>query len=142
MSWSIEHIQKLADSGKIRGFKVIGAKAADNGRTKLPVKRKGKIPGIDFIRCVLESQKIDFVEEWQFAPPRKFRFDFAIVALKVGIEYEGLVATGKKGGHQTKQGYTSNTEKYNLATSLGWKMLRYTALNYKNFESDLKAMMK
>jgi len=82
--------------------------------------------------------------ELKFSPDRKFKFDYAIASLtgneiRIGIEYEGLMS--EKSGHTTVIGYTSNTEKYNLACILGWKVLRYTALNYKNLESDLKALI-
>lgn len=71
---------------------------------------------------------------------RKFRFDYALDAAKIAIEYEGLMS--EKSGHTTITGYTSNCEKYNLACILGWKVLRYTALNYKQLENDLKELLK
>ncbi len=78
-----------------------------------------------------------FVTEFEFSEKRKFRFDIALPGYLLAIEYEGLVATGKKGGHQTKSGYSKNCEKYNIAGLHGWTLLRYTCRNYKNFESDL-----
>ena len=89
--------------------------------------------GLKYIKQWLASQGIDYVTEWQFAKPRKWRFDVAILPFKVAIEYEGLVANGK-GGHQTKRGFTANTEKYNKAAEMGWTLYRYTALNYKDIE--------
>lgn len=86
-------------------------------------------------------------EELKFDIVRKFKFDFAIVVseagknpLKIAIEYEGLMS--EKSGHTTITGYTSNCEKYNLACVLGWKVLRYTALNYKDLERDLNKLLK
>ena len=85
-------------------------------------------------------------EELKFDSVRKFKFDFAIVIpqedkqpIEIGIEYEGLMS--EKSGHTTVAGYTSNCEKYNLATCLGWRMLRYTALNYKELENDLRKLL-
>lgn len=73
---------------------------------------------------------------------RKFKFDFAVIPgmyrIKIAIEYEGLMS--EKSGHTTVTGYTSNCDKYNLACILGWKVLRYTALNYKNLECDLREL--
>lgn len=66
-----------------------------------------------------------------YAKPRMFRFDFAIVDKMIAIEYEGI--NGGKSRHTTLTGYTKDTEKYNLAQQLGWKVYRYTALNYKDF---------
>lgn len=84
--------------------------------------------------------QMGFVKEYQFSPPRKFRFDYCNVDKKLAIEYEGLVATNKKGGHQTKIGYSSNCEKYNLAVKQGWRVLRYTALNFQDVFKDLEEL--
>lgn len=73
--------------------------------------------------------------EYQFHPARKFRNDFAIPALKVAIEYEGLIS--QKSRHTTIKGYSSDTEKYNLQQSTGWKVFRVTALNYKSIIQTL-----
>jgi hypothetical protein len=87
------------------------------------------------------------VQEHKFSEERKFKFDFALPKEKIAIEYEGLgLRTDKSGGvdksgHTSPTGYTSNCEKYNLATVLGWKLLRYTALNYKDLERDLKLLL-
>lgn len=84
--------------------------------------------------------------ELKFSDDRKFKFDYAIIIpgmvdhdIKCAIEYEGLMS--EKSGHTTVTGYTSNCQKYNLATCLGWKLLRYTALNHKDLESDLKKLL-
>ena len=118
---------------------------------------KGKVPGKEHIpkpmpegllfivnHLLYQKPKIHFVRELQFAKDlgKKYRFDIAIYEKMVAIEYEGLVATGKKGAHQTKKGYTNNTGKYNLAQSLGWKVYRYTYLNYRNFTEDLKKIIR
>jgi hypothetical protein len=77
----------------------------------------------------------DYVTELQFDEVRKFRFDWAIPSLKIGIEYEGIMST--KSRHTTISGYSKDIEKYNLAITLGWRVLRYTAKNYKDLETDL-----
>jgi hypothetical protein len=76
--------------------------------------------------------------EFFFHPERQWRFDWAIPSMKVGIEYEGLMS--KKSRHTTIKGFTGDTEKYNAAASLGWKVYRYTALNYGNLSKDLKKL--
>ncbi|WP_341215751.1 hypothetical protein [uncultured Wocania sp.] len=81
----------------------------------------------------------NYVEELEFSEERKFRFDWALPYAKIAIEYEGLFS--KKSGHTTPSGYTQDCEKYNIAQMEGWKVLRYTALNYKNLEKDLKKML-
>ena len=82
--------------------------------------------------------------EFKFSA-RKYKFDFAIPSIRLAVEYEGLGFRRDKkvdkSGHTTVTGYTSNCSKYNLAVVLGWRVLRYTALNYKNLKSDLKAVI-
>jgi hypothetical protein len=74
---------------------------------------------------------------------RKFRFDIAIPALKVAIEYEGIMTIkgGTKSRHTTNVGYSTDCEKYNLATVEGWRVLRYTALNYNNVYQDIHTII-
>lgn len=76
-----------------------------------------------------EEKGYELKKELQFAKPRKFRFDFAIPELMIAIEYDGL--NSEKSGHTTLVGFTSDTEKINLAISLGWKVLRFTCINYQ-----------
>lgn len=65
------------------------------------------------------------VREYRFAPPRRFRFDFAFVDQKVAIEIEG--GTWSQGRHSRGSGMSKDAEKYNLATEYGWSVLRYTS---------------
>lgn len=79
------------------------------------------------------------VKECQFHSKRKFRFDYCLPAYMLAVEYEGLMS--KKSRHTTATGFSMDTTKYNAAQSLGWTVLRYTALTYLNFEADLIAFM-
>lgn len=88
--------------------------------------REGKIP--------------EYVEELVFDDVRKFRFDWAITSLKIAIEYEGIFSN--KSRHTTISGYTEDCEKYNLAIANGWRVLRYTAINYTNLQKDLNCLVK
>lgn len=66
------------------------------------------------------------VSELMFATEvgRKWRFDFAIPESKLAIEIEGGVwITGR---HNRASGYLKDMEKYNTATVLGWRILRFT----------------
>lgn len=87
-----------------------------------------------------EGKIKDFVEEHVFSTTRNFRFDWALPYLKLAVEYEGVFS--KKSRHTTVNGFTMDCEKYNLAQLEGWKVLRYTALNYTDFENDLKKILK
>jgi hypothetical protein len=91
------------------------------------------------IEWVLAGLNLPFVKEFKFLTDRKFRFDYALPHRKVAIEYEGI--NSKKSRHTTLVGYTNDTSKYNLATIHGWKVLHYTALNYKDVESDLRQLL-
>ena len=59
-----------------------------------------------------------------FFPGRRWRIDFAIIDLKIGIEIEGGVWSG--GAHTRGKGFIEDMEKYNAAVTLGWVILRFT----------------
>lgn len=88
----------------------------------------------------LKSLNIKFKTEYKFLPDRKFRFDFAIPDKKIAIEYEGLFSN--KSRHTTVIGYSNDAEKYNAATIRGWRVLRYTAINYWKLSEDIEALLK
>ena len=87
------------------------------------------------IEMVLKHGGYDYVKELKFHPSRKWRFDFAIESLRIAIEYEGIMS--EKSRHTTITGMSRDCDKYNAAQLLGWKVLRFTAINYKNLASIL-----
>ena len=62
--------------------------------------------------------------EYRFAPGRRFRFDFCWPERFLACEVEG--GTWVHGRHTTGAGFEKDAEKYNLATILGWRVLRVT----------------
>jgi hypothetical protein len=72
------------------------------------------------------------LEEHQFHPTRKWRFDFAIPSIKLAIEYNGHGSTGGGhiGRHATITGMSGDCEKLNEAQRLGWRVLQFTALHF------------
>lgn len=83
----------------------------------------------------LIMKSFDGIElEYKFHPTRRFKFDFAIPEKKIAIEYEGISG---KSRHTSITGYTRDCEKYNIATGMGWRVFRYTALNYSQVVDDL-----
>ena len=60
--------------------------------------------------------------EHRFHPTRKWRFDFAWPEFLVALEIEG--GLWSKGRHVNPQGFISDCEKYNEASSLGWAVIR------------------
>lgn len=84
-------------------------------------------------KCQLfaKSKGLPCAAEYRFHPIRKWRFDLAIVPLKIAIEYEGI-AGSKWSRHTSLTGYTGDADKYNEAQLHGWIVLRFTALNCKD----------
>lgn len=80
----------------------------------------------------------DAVAEYQFCPVRKFRSDVYVPSLNLLIEYEGI--NSAKSGHTTALGYTKDCQKYNIGSLMGFRLLRYTALNKTDLERDLEAL--
>jgi len=62
--------------------------------------------------------------EYEFAPGRKWKFDFAWPELMVAMEVEG--GTWVNGRHSRGRGYESDVDKYNAAQIAGWSVLRAT----------------
>lgn len=99
--------------------------------------------------AVLQSQGIPRpVEEYRFAPPRRWRFDFAWPDERVYLEIEGgLTQVGQRCpvcgrtarvGHASIRRALSDLEKYNAATLAGWSGLRVTpSMHCRQAELDL-----
>lgn len=88
-----------------------------------------------FIRIAIKEVFGAFEEEYKFSD-RKYKFDYCIPEHKWAIEYEGIQSS--KSRHTSITGYSKDCEKYNLAQILGWRVLRYTTLNYMQLYDDLK----
>lgn len=134
MTWNKSHIEKLKKAGKIKSVTI----PPEPKKKSIIPKPIGKYKL--HIISVLEASGWNYESEFVFSQERKFRFDWAVPQILVAIEYEGIFS--EKSGHTTLSGYKKDVEKYNLATKLGWKILRYTADNYLDFENDLKIMQK
>ena len=74
--------------------------------------------------------------EHRFAPPRRWRFDFAWPALMVAAEAEG--GTWVDGRHTTGSGFRADCEKYNAAVELGWRVLRFTGAEIEDGSAVLQ----
>lgn len=62
--------------------------------------------------------------EFRFAPPRRWRFDWAWPDRKLAVEQDGGVHI--RGRHTRGTGFVKDMEKLNRAASLGWVVLRFT----------------
>lgn len=87
---------------------------------------------------MLREAGIDFEREHRFHPPRRFRFDFAIVEHKIAIEHDGGVWSG--GRHVRGKGFLRDLEKLNLAVLDGWRVLRYPRADPRMLD-DVRALM-
>ncbi len=84
-------------------------------------------PGLVLLAAAARSAGFgDGVYEYRFAYPRRFKFDLAYPVYMVAFEREGLGKGGGTGRHQRLTGFTSDIEKYNLATIAGWAVIRGT----------------
>ncbi len=74
--------------------------------------------------------------EYVFAPPRRWRFDFAWPDRMLAVECEGGVWT--RGRHTRGSGYIADLEKYNAATIAGWRLLRFDVRAIKSWDAVYK----
>ena len=96
---------------------------------------------------IIKSLGYEVEEEFKFCPTRKFRADWRVSKGDVCclVEYEGVNIQKSKSGksrHLSLVGYSNDCEKYNLANIMGYKMLRYTVLNFGNVIRDLERCLK
>lgn len=126
--WSLQQYKDfMAKGGQVGGGEKKKRKKGDGAKAKAD------------IEYTLRELGVKYVKEFEFALPRKFRFDYYIPALRLGIEYEGIMSA--KARHTSVVGYTRDTEKYNLAQSLEYTVLRYTAINVGNLKKDLLKLL-
>jgi very-short-patch-repair endonuclease len=141
--WNETKLNDLKHQGKIRGY-------AHNQRKNITQERNKNIPpGVNQKRSEEKAwlgwnltywaneRSVQLVPEHKFHPERKFRFDFCFPALKIAVEYEGIMS--EKSRHTTVKGYSQDAQKYNLAQQLGWRVIRLTALDYRTVLQQLNA---
>ena len=76
----------------------------------------------DFAFQLHFAEQLEAVRELRFAPPRRWRFDFAFPAERVAVEINGALGSGR---HSRRAGQEADFEKYNAACELGWRVLLY-----------------
>lgn len=145
MGFTMKDAQQLLNTGKIRGFYCpappVQKESAGRRIVKHFAKRSEEKNWIAWNLWVWAQENgIPLIEEKKFdsTGERKFRFDWSFPDIKVAIEYEGIMS--EKSGHTTVTGYNKDAVKYNLAQSQGWKVIRLTALNYKDLLIELKKL--
>ena len=73
------------------------------------------------------------VPEHRFAPPRRWRFDWAWLDQKVALEVQGGLFT--QGRHSRGAALMKEFEKLNTAAELGWRVLFVTPQQMQNGEA-------
>jgi len=117
--------------------------AEERPKRKKIIKARNDCPEVSWIYWQLkywcEEKRYTLEKEYRFSK-RRFRFDFALPEFKIAVEYDGL--NSDKSGHTTLLGFTKDTEKINLAISLGWKVLRFTCINYQQVLREVEKNIK
>jgi len=85
---------------------------------------------MNYTLYLLKDYKVE--KEYRFCK-RRWRFDYAIPDKKIAIEIEGGVWIS--GRHNRASGFLKDMEKYNTATILGWRVLRFTPEEFANGEA-------
>lgn len=75
-----------------------------------------------FLSLWRETGMPDPVAEYRFAPPRRWRLDYAWPAVKVAVEFDGGQWLPRGGRHNRD----TDREKLNRAAALGWRVLRFS----------------
>ena len=64
------------------------------------------------------------VRECRFHPTRLWRFDLCWPSASLAVDVEGGIYSG--GRHVRGKGFEKDAVKYNTATAMGWRVLRFT----------------
>lgn len=102
------------------------------GRSKRPKVKGEKIPNEFEAKLAgeLKTLKIEFEQEFEFHPDRKWKADFHLVDKKILVEVEGGIWSG--GRHTRGKGYIGDMEKYNAATMMDFQVIRFSTDQVKS----------
>ena len=119
-------------SYSIAEYKKMVKATKPKGRSKRPKVKGEKVPNEFETKLAreLKTLKIEFEQEFEFHPKRKWRADFHLVGKKILVEVEGAIWSG--GRHTRGKGYIGDMEKYNAATMMGFQVLRFSTDQVKS----------
>jgi very-short-patch-repair endonuclease len=119
-------------SYSIAEYKKMVKATRPKGRSKRPKVKGEKVPNEFEAKLAreLKTLKIEFEQEFEFHPKRKWRADFHLVGKKILVEVEGAIWSG--GRHTRGKGYIGDMEKYNAATMLGYQVIRFSTDQVKS----------
>ena len=73
-------------------------------------------------------------QEYRVVPDRKWRFDYAYLDLRIGIEVHGGIWIS--GGHTRGSGFIKDREKMNRAALAGWLVLEFPIITTDTLPPD------
>ena len=73
------------------------------------------------------------VPEYRFAPPRKWRADWAFLREKIMVEIEG--GAWVQGRHTRGSGFVRDLEKYNRMAIMGYRLIRCLPKQWESGEA-------
>lgn len=119
-------------SYSIAEYKKMVKATRPKGRSKRPKVKGEKVPNEFEAKLAgeLKTLKIEFEQEFEFHPKRKWRADFHLVGKKILVEVEGGIWS--RGRHTRGKGYIGDMEKYNAATMMGFQVLRFSTDQVKS----------
>lgn len=144
MKWSERHIKQLQETGKIVSAKIPerNKNFSSNGKqVSIPRERPKAIAWLDLNLAFWANENCLTLEKEHKFSDRKFAFDYSFPAIKIGIEYNGGIFMVKS-GHSSVSGLLRDSEKQNLAVTLGWRVLVLTPLNYQTVLKSLNDLLK
>jgi very-short-patch-repair endonuclease len=150
-NWTEKQLKDLQKKNQIRSF-VLPERTEKNISFNKMTKEEKRSKEKEWMEIQLQywcnNHAVTLMSEFQFdqpsemhghvIPARLWRFDFCITAYKIAIEYEGIIA--EKSRHTTLKGFSGDSQKYNRAQELGYDVLRFTALTYKEVIQRVEAI--
>ena len=139
MNWTEKHIKGLLYNNRIKGY---SADVKKENTPTLPKNHSSKaLTWLEWnIAYWCNEKMLTLEKEYKFCSDRGWRFDFCIPSLKIAIEFEGGIFM-QHSGHNTSKHFTKDSDKYNRAAVLGYRVIRVTALNYTTVLKTLNEMI-
>jgi len=149
MTWTEKHLKDLEDAGLIKGYRAINTTGVKDSVCKeiLQIGKRAnrKSKALIWLELNLpywaKENGVVIEREYRFCQERKYRSDWAVPEKKILIEYEGGIFM-KRGGHNSAAGIQRDIDKYSLAQSLGFTVIRLTAKNHQTVLEQLNEIIK